>query len=286
LQVIDRVAETFFFLGGTKLNTRVLSLAAILAAILVAASAHAELSPTELAKIAQNPIGNLISVPFQENYFLNTGPLSGSYSLLNIQPIIPVSVNSDWNIITRTILPVVSLPSLAPDQSRTDGIGDTQISAFLSPANPGEWIWGVGAITQLPTHSNPLLGNNNTGFGPTFLVLHLAHDNPWVVGLLVNNVWSSNNSTAPAYNNGLVEPFANYNFKGGLYAFSAPEITVNWDAKGPNQWTVPMGGGVGKIFHFGRLPVNTQVGAFYNVVRPEFAPNWNLRFQVQLMFPK
>jgi len=265
---------------------RVSSFAAAFAASLVVSSAHAELSPTELAKIAQNPIGNLISVPFQENMYLNTGPLSGTYNLLNIQPVIPVSVNSDWNIITRTILPVVSLPSLAPDQSKTNGIGDVQFSAFLSPASPGDWIWGVGAITQLPTHSNALLGNNNTGFGPTVVLLHLTKGSPWVVGLLVNNVWSSNNSNAPAYNNGLVEPFINYNLKEGLYLTTAPEMTVNWDAKGPNQWTVPMGGGVGKIFHFGRLPVNTQLSAYYNVVRPDFAPNWLLRVQVQLMFPR
>jgi len=268
------------------MNTRFLTFAAALAAILATASAHAELSATELAKLAQNPIGNLISIPFQENLYVNTGPLSGPYNVLNIQPVIPVSVNSDWNIITRTILPVESLPSLAPDQSKTGGIGDVQFSAFLSPANPGEWIWGVGAITQLPTHSNQLLGNDNTGFGPTFVLLHLAHGSPWVVGLLVNNVWSSNNSTAPSYNNGLVEPFINYNLEKGLYLTTAPEMTVNWEAKGQNQWTVPMGGGVGKIFHFGRLPVNTQLSAYYNVARPDFAPNWLFRLQVQLMFPK
>jgi hypothetical protein len=259
---------------------------ALFSAILIASSAHAELSSEELAKIAQNPIGNLISVPFQENAFLNTGPLSKEYNLLNIQPVIPVSLNPDWTIITRTIVPVISLPPFAPDQSRTDGIGDVQFSAFLSPANPSDWIWGVGAIAQLPTHSNILLGNKNAGVGPTFVLLHIEHDNPWVVGLLVNNVWSVGSSTSPSYSNGLVEPFINYNLKEGLYLTTAPEMTVNWDAKGPNQWTVPMGGGVGKIFHFGRLPVNTQLSAYYNVVRPDFGPNWLFRLQVQLMFPK
>jgi hypothetical protein len=268
------------------MNTRWLPFAAAIAAIVVASSAHAELSATELAKIAQNPIGNLISVPFQENAFLNTGPLSKEYNLLNIQPVIPVSLNPDWTIITRTIVPVISLPPFAPDQSRTDGIGDVQFSAFLSPANPGKWIWGVGAIAQLPTHSNILLGNKNAGLGPTFVLLHIEHDNPWVVGLLVNNVWSVGNSTSPSYSNGLVEPFINYNLKEGLYLTTAPEMTVSWDAKGPDQWTVPMGGGVGKIFHFGKLPVNTQLSAYYNVVRPDFGPNWLFRLQVQLMFPK
>src|ERR1017187_846149 len=268
-----------------SMPTSALRAAALSAVLLVTTSAHAELSSEELAKIAQNPVGNLISVPFQENLNLNTGPLEKNYNLLNIQPVIPIDINEDWNIITRTILPVISLPPFAPGQNRTNGIGDLQITAFLSPAKPGSWIWGVGAITQLPTHSDPLLGNNNTGFGPSFVVLHLEHGSPWVYGALVNNVWSSNNSTAPSYNNGLMQPFLNYNFHSGAYLTSSPIMTVNWQAKGSQQWTVPMGGGVGKIFHFGKLPVNSQLSGYYNVARPDYAPNWQIRLQVQLMFP-
>jgi hypothetical protein len=171
-----------------QLPKQALRAAALSAVMLVATSAHAELSPEDLAKIAQNPVGNLISVPFQENLNLNTGPLEKNQNVLNIQPVIPIDVNQDWNIITRTILPVVSLPPYSPTQGRTSGIGDLQITAFLSPAKPGAWIWGVGAITQLPTHSDPLLGNNNTGFGPSFVVLHLEHGSPWVYGVLMNNV--------------------------------------------------------------------------------------------------
>jgi hypothetical protein len=265
-----------------RVSTEIAFFCASLATTLV----HAELSTEELAKIAQNPIGNLVNVPFQENVYLNTGPLGGTYNVLNIQPVIPVAINSDWNILTRTIVPVVSLPALAPDEGRTNGIGDVQFSAFLSPANPSEWIWGVGTITQLPTHSNSLLGNKNAGLGPTFVLMHIEHDNPWVLGVLVNNVWSVGSSSSPSYSNGLIEPIVNYNFKGGLYIASAPEWNVSWDAKGSQQWTVPMGIGVGKIFHIGKLPVNTQLSTYYNVVRPDFAPNWLLRLQVQLMFPK
>jgi hypothetical protein len=268
------------------MSTRTIRIAAFAAIMAVASAAHAELSSEELAKIAQNPVGNLISVPFQENLNLNTGPLQKNYNLLNIQPVIPIDVNEDWNIITRTILPIISLPPFAPGQNRTNGIGDVQITAFLSPAKPGSWIWGVGAITQQPTHSDPLLGNNNSGYGPSFVVLHLEKGSPWVYGALANNVWSSNNSTSPSYNNGLIQPFLNYNFKSGMYLTSSPVITVNWQAKGSNQWTVPMGGGVGKIFHFGKLPVNSQLAGYYNVARPDFAPNWQFRLQVQLMFPK
>src|SRR5450631_1609004 len=224
------------------MSTRTIRIAAFAAIMAVASAAHAELSSEELAKIAQNPVGNLISVPFQENLNLNTGPLQKNYNLLNIQPVIPIDVNEDWNIITRTILPIISLPPFAPGQNRTNGIGDVQISAFLSPAKPGSWIWGVGAVIQLPTHTDPVLGNDHAGIGPTFVVLHLERGSPWVYGVLVNNIWSTGNSISPAYNNGLMQPFLNYNFKGGAYLPSSPVITANWEAKGSQQLTVPVGG--------------------------------------------
>jgi hypothetical protein len=261
--------------------------AGLVAMICTAVPAFAEMSAEELAKLSQNPVGNLISVPFQNNTNLNFGPEKGTQNVLNIQPVIPISVNADWNIITRTIIPVISMPSLYPGDDRTNGIGDLQFTAFLSPAKPGEWIWGVGAIAQLPTNSNAQLGNDNWGLGPSFVVLHLAKDSPWVYGVLVNNVWSlTNDKQGGAYNNGLIQPFLNYNFKGGLYLTSAPIITVDWKADSSQQWTVPLGGGVGKIFHFGKLPVNTQLSAYYNVVAPDDGAHWQIRAQVQFMFPK
>ena len=248
--------------------------------------AHAALSAEELAKLAQNPVGNLISVPFQNNTNFDVGPQQGTQNILNIQPVIPVSVDKDWNVITRTILPVASMPALAPGTSRENGLGDTVFTAFLSPANPGHWIWGAGPVLQLPTHTNGL-GNKNWGMGASFVVLHMDHGNPWVFGGLVNNVWSLTSDKAGGrYSNGIIQPFVNYNFAGGLYLTSAPIVTVNWEAESGQQWTVPLGGGVGKIFHLGRLPVNTQLSAYYNMVHPDFGPRWQLRAQVQFMFPK
>jgi hypothetical protein len=262
-----------------------LSVAVALAA--AALPAYAELSEEELAKLVQNPVGNLISIPLQYNGNLNFGPEKGTQSVLNIQPVIPISVNNDWNIITRTILPVVWLPALAPGDSRTSGISDLQFNAFLSPANPGQWIWGIGAIVQAPTHSNARLGNDNWGVGPTAVVLHIEKESPWVYGVLVNNIWSlGSHSGSPSYSNGLIQPFLNYNFPDGTYLTSSPIITVNWQANGSNQWMVPIGGGVGKIFHFGKLPVNMQVAAYYNAVRPDFGANWQIRAQMQFLIPK
>jgi len=247
-----------------------------------------EPSATDLAKLAQNPVGNLVSVPFQNNTNFNVGPQGGTQNILNIQPVIPFSVAPDWNVITRTILPVVSQPAFAANQSRVNGLGDIQFSAFLSPAVPkGGLIWGVGAIAQLPTNTDNRLGNDRWGLGPTAVALHLSKGDPWVYGALVNNVWSvTDSSSSPSYNNFLLQPFLNYNFSGGLYLTSAPIVTADWKASGSDRWTVPLGGGVGKIFHLGRLPVNTQLSAYYNVVRPDDGADWQLRIQVQFMFPK
>ena len=255
------------------------------AALLAAGPAHAELSAEELAKLAQNPVGNLISVPFQNNTNLNVGPDKRTQNILNIQPVIPISVSDEWNIITRTIVPVISQPLL--DGDRTNGIGDTVLTAFLSPAKPGSFIWGAGPVVQLPTNSNSDLGNRNWGLGPSVVVLRLEKGNPWVYGALVNNIWSlSDSRQGGSYNNGLIQPFVNYNFDGGFYLTSAPIITANWKAESSQRWTVPVGGGVGKIFHLGKLPVNTQLSAYYNLIKPDDGANWQIRAQVQLMFPK
>src|SRR5215813_961546 len=263
-----------------------LRIAAVLATF-ATAQAHAALSAEELAKLAQNPVGNLISVPFQNNTNLNFGPEKGTQNILNIQPVIPIQVDKDWNVITRTILPVIHMPALGPDMGAKNGIGDLQLTAFLSPANPGEWIWGAGPIVQFPTNSNEELGNKNWGLGPSAVLLHIKHGDPWVYGALVNNVWSlTSNKQGGAYNNGLIQPFVNYNFPEGLYLTSAPIWTVDWKANGGQRWTIPLGGGIGKIFHFDKLPVNTQISAYYNFIRPDFAANWQIRAQVQLLFPK
>ena len=260
--------------------------AVLVAAGLLSSLAHAEMSAEELAKLAQNPVGNLISLPFQNNTNFNVGPLSGTQNVLNIQPVVPVSVNREWNIITRTIVPVISMPALVPGGERENGLGDIQFNAFLSPAMPGHWIWGAGLVAQLPTDTNGL-GNKNWGLGPSAVVLRLEKGNPWVYGVLVNNIWSlSDDKAGGKYNNGLIQPFVNYNFPSGVYLTSSPIATVNWEAAGGQKWTVPLGGGIGKIFHIGKLPVNTQVSAYYNVVHPDDGANWQLRLQLQFMFPK
>jgi hypothetical protein len=268
------------------MNTR--KLYWLLLATTVCAPAHAGMSDEELAKLAQNPVGNLVSVPFQNNTNYNLGPTGRTQNVLNIQPVIPITLNENWNLITRTIMPLIWQPEFAPSQGTTFGLGDTQFSAFASPSRPtpSGLIWGAGAIVQMPTNTNGL-GNKNWGLGPSAVALHMQQGDPWVYGALANNVWSlSSDNRGGAYNNFLIQPFVNYNFPQGFYINSAPIITANWKADSGDQWTVPLGAGIGKIFHLGRLPVNTQVGAYYNVVHPDNAAEWSTRLQAQFMFPK
>ena len=261
-------------------------LALLMLAAWGARTANAALSDEELAKLAQNPVGNLISIPFQNNANLNYGPQKQTQDILNIQPVIPIDFSPDWNIITRTIIPVISQPALLPGDSRVYGIGPTQFSAFLSPADPKGLIWGVGAIAQVPTATQLELGSDRWGVGPTFVVLRLVKGDPWVYGVLVNNIWSVSNGQGGSYNNFLLQAFLNYNFPSSTYLTTSPIMTANWQAKGKDVWTVPLGGGIGHIFHLGKLPLNTQIAAYYNVVTPQFGPNWQIRAQVQAMFPK
>jgi len=243
----------------------------------------------EIAKAAQNPVAAMISVPFQNNTNFNVGPEEKTQNILNIQPVIPFSLNENWNLITRTIIPVISQPKFAPGQDRENGIGDIQFSAFLSPIQPssGGWIWGAGAIAQLDTATDDRLGAQRWGLGPSVVVLRPA--GAWVYGALINNIWDvGGNDDRDDINQMLIQPFVNYNFpdKPGRYLTFAPIITANWEADSGDKWTVPLGGGVGQIIKWGDIPVNLQASAYYNVETPKNGADWQLRLQAQFLFPK
>lgn len=236
----------------------------------------------ELARAAQNPVASMISVPFQNNMNFNFGPLEKTQNILNIQPVIPFELTDDWNLITRTIVPVVSQPAFTPAQDRKFGLGDTVFTAFLSPKDSGQLIWGVGPVLLLPTSTDDRLGAGEWGAGPSAVVLTVQ--GPWVVGSLFSNVWSFTGDEQ--VNLFTWQYFVNYNLDDGWYLTSAPVITANWEADSGNTWTVPFGGGVGKIFRIGKQPMNVSAAAYYNVEKPDFGADWQMRFQVQFLFPK
>jgi hypothetical protein len=238
-----------------------------------------------LAKAAQNPVADMISLPFQFNTNFDTGRFGGTQEVLNVQPVIPFSLSSDWNLITRWITPLIEQPQLFPGDDVTYGLGDITPSFFLSPANSGKFIWGVGPVLQLPTATSPELGSGKWGAGPS--AVGLVMDGPWVYGALVNNIWSfAGDSSRGNVNQMTLQPFANFNFGDGWYLTSSPLVTANWLADEDNRWTVPVGGGFGRVFRIGKQPVNAQLSAYYNVLSPEDAGSqWQLRFNLQFLFP-
>jgi hypothetical protein len=239
----------------------------------------------ELAKAAQNPVADMISLPFQNNTNFNFGPEEKTQNILNIQPVWPFSLNEEWNLITRTIVPVISQPELFAGDDRENGLGDTTFTAFLSPAEPGKWILGAGPVLLLPTASDDKLGKDKWGAGPSAVAL--TSDGPWLYGVLVSQIWSfAGDSDRDDVNQSLMQPFVNYNLPDGWYLVSSPIITANWEADSNDTFTVPLGGGFGKIFRIGRQPVNAQIQAFYNVERPDYGADWTLRMQWQFLFPK
>jgi hypothetical protein len=243
------------------------------------------LSKEELAKMAQNPIANLMSFPFQNNFNFGVGPNNAMQYVMNFQPVIPITLNEDWNLITRWILPTINQPSPAPGVRSAFGLGDFNPSFFFAPANPGKIIWGVGPTVTFPTATDSMLGNGKYDVGPTAVALTIQGH--WVFGALVNNQWSVAGWGSRNQNNFLLQPFVNYNLPSGWYLTSSPLITADWNASHPDMWTVPVGGGIGRIIKLGgKLPLNLQLGAYYNAVSPRNGADWQLRFQLQFLLPK
>lgn len=267
-----------------------LIIAAALLVALASPKAPAQ-DESELAKKTQNPVADLISVPLQSNFNFGAGSKDKMIYILNIQPVIPIKIAEDWNLITRIIMPIINQPSLFPTlggvvpSTTGTGFGDFNPTFFLSPAKPGELIWGVGPTMTLPTATDRDLGSGKWSMGPAGVALTIQ--GPWVLGALLNNQWSVAGWGENAVNAMLLQPFVNYNLPDGWYLTSSPIITANWKAdKAGDVWTLPLGGGIGKLFRLGKLPINAQVGAYGNVAKPEFGPDWQLRFQMQFLFPK
>lgn len=242
---------------------------------------------SELAKAVQNPVANLISVPFQDNIDFGIGPFYRVRNTLNIQPVVPVPLGERWNLINRVILPIIYEPHLAETRGGVFGLGDTSATFFLSPAKPGALMWGVGPVLLLPTGTSGMRGTGKWSAGPS--VVLVTQPSRWTLGVLAQNVWSfAGDAERVEVNQLLLQYFINYNLPNAWYLTSAPILTANWKAPSENRWVVPFGGGIGKVFQLGRQPMNGSISAYYNVVSPDnpSGPDWQLRFQLALLFPK
>ena len=246
-------------------------------------------SADELAKKLSNPIASMISVPFQNNFDYGAGPDGdGIQFKTNIQPVIPFSLNEDWNLITRTIVPVIYQDDVNRNGSQF-GLGDTLLSTWFSPKEPtkGGWIWGVGPVLYLPTGTDPDngLGVNQWGGGATAIFLRLQ--GKFTYGMLINHVWGFDDSSslAPELSNTFVQPFFNY-IPGGGWTFALnTESSYNWQAD-DDELTMPINLSMKKMFKLGDTQAQWELGGRYYVVKPDNAPEWGLRFTITLLFPE
>ncbi|HYX53609.1 MAG TPA: hypothetical protein VE783_09155 [Candidatus Limnocylindrales bacterium] len=240
---------------------------------------------SRLAKDAQNPVANLISVPLQNNNNFKIGPNGRAQDVLNIQPVIPLKLNDKWMLISRTIQPIVWQPFPLQTAGGQYGLGDMVETVFLSPAKPGRLIWGVGPALMIPTATSTMLGQGKLAPGPSVVVL--TQPPGWTLGALINNVWSvSGSANRPAVNQMLMQCFVTRNLQKGWYLTTSPIITADWRASSGNIWTVPVGGGVGRITKMGFQPINASLQFYGNAAHPAGASSWSMRTQIALLFPQ
>ena len=250
-----------------------------------AGSNEDEQSAEALQKATQNPVASLISVPVQNNSNFSVGDFNRTQDVLNIQPVIPVKLSEQWNLITRIIQPVVWQPYPNQNSGGQYGLGDMNPTFFLSPGKPGKVIWGAGPAFVIPTATSSILGQGKFSIGPSFVAL--AQPGHWTIGALVNNVFSlAGSSHRPYVNQMLLQYFINYNMKKGWFITIQPILTADWRASSGNVWTVPFGGGVGRITKLGFQPVNLTAQFYGNAVRPDGASSWSMRLQIAFLFPK
>ncbi len=271
---------------------------AIVASILLVTGVVQAQDSSDLAKASQNPVGDLVSLPFQNNTSFGIGPNDAVSNVLNIQPVYPVSLSKNWNLINRGIVPVIYREEVLPALELGDatGLGDISYTGFISPAESGKLIWGVGPSFLFPTATEDRWASDKWSAGVGVVLLTMPGQ--WVVGVLAQNVWSfAGDDDADDVNQFLLQPIINYNLSGGWYLTSVPVITANWEADSDNRWTVPIGGGFGKITQWGKQPVDLSLSAYYNVEQPiplvaqganldNQGETWTLRVQVKFLFPK
>lgn len=246
---------------------------------------HADEGDAELLKAAENPLSsNIISIPFKNNFNTGVDPDNKLQYIHNVEPIYPISLSEDWNLIMQAKFNVVSEPSRIDEDKRINGLADTTFAAFLSPESSSDLDWGVGPIVLLPTATESKLGADKWGVGPTVAVVKTQGD--WVLGTRASNIWSFAGSGDEDVNFLTWQCFAYYNLPDEWYLTTSPIITADWEADSDERWTVPVGGGAGKMFTVLNQHVNAQVGAYNNVVSPKGAADWQFRIDFQFLFPK
>ena len=238
-----------------------------------------------LAKASQNPLAAMISIPFQNNTNFNIGPDNDTQNVMLFQPVIPIEFNDEWNVIVRTIVPITTQPEFITGDGTKTGLGNTQVVAYFSPKDLfHNWTWGVAPILMLPASSTDY---GSKEFGGGLSAIALTMPGKWVLGGLVSQVWAASGDESKQINSTSLQYFVNYNLADGWYLSSAPTMSYNWRAKSGERWTIPIGGGGGKVFKWGEQAINFSLRAYTNVVKPtDNSSDWTLQAQLTFMFPK
>ena len=253
--------------------------------LFIAPIAHAQ-DADALAKQLSNPIASLTSVPLQLNYDDGIGPQDdGDKFYLNVQPVIPVSISEDWNMISRTIVPIVSQHDVAPGSGSQFGLGDTVQSLFFSPRTltTSGWTWGIGPVLMVPTGTDELLGGEKWGAGPTGIALKQT-ESGWTYGVLFNHIWSfAGEDDRPDISATFLQPFLAKSLGEGRTVNATFESTYDWLGE---QWTLPLNIGYSKVSRIGKQLVSYQGGVRYYMEAPDNGAEWGLRFTFTMLFPK
>jgi hypothetical protein len=266
-----------------------------------------------LAKASQNPVANMISLPIEMNNTWNNGVDDVYMNVINVKPVVPMEITKDWILINRAIIPMIyqdggvegrqtvgehmfgqtstgfsgtEFTSSDQELGSQFGLGDITYQGFFSPKKSGKIIWGIGPQMNIPTGTDRFT-SDQWSLGPTAVVLSMPGH--WVYGALVSNVWNIGNgyNNAPNVNEMTLQPFVNYNMKDGWYVVSAPVMSANWEADSGDQWTVPLGGGVGRVMKIGNQHVNLRIAGYYNVEAPDDNDDvFNLQLTCMFLFPK
>lgn len=264
-----------------KFLNRYAMVALVLASFYVApASAQDE---QELAKKSQNPVADMISLPLKNNFSFGRGDEEAFAYGLELQPVYPVNLGK-VNLINRFIIPIAYQEPAYEGLDYEFGLRDTIYQAFFSPAEAGDVIWGLGPTFIIPTNTDDNLGDDKWSAGPAALALTIR--GPWVSGVLFQHFWDfAGDSDAAGVNLSTLQYFVNYNFP-DFYLNTSPTMSHNWYADSGEAWIIPVGGGIGRVFQFGKMPVDMRLSAYMNVEAPESAPDWFAELQFKFLFPK
>lgn len=239
------------------------------------------LTPQDLAKSTHNPFEDFIKLPFEWDAGFSIGPHHNVGHGFSVTPVLPFNLTMDWDLIVRPNLAV----SYQPSPHEEFGLNDSQVSFYFTPHRASDWIWGIGPIFQFPTATSDGLGTGRWSAGPTAALIY--SDGPWFNGILAYQLMSfAGNRDRGSVNQTYLEPEISYNFDSGWYVDVDPPLTFDWTANAANGWSIPMGADVGKAFYLQSRSMSLQVGAYDFIVRPDGSPQWIIRLQLTLLYPK